>query len=124
MRRRGEEGQATLELALCLPIAALILAAALETGLLALDHVRVWHAAREAARIATVTSDPDAVEEAASRAGVDPVTVEISPDVPLRAAGDPVSVTVRHERNATVPVIGRLFAGNLEARATMRIETP
>jgi Flp pilus assembly protein TadG len=51
---RRERGQATVELALILPVVALILAALVQTGMVVVDHVRLWHAAREAARAAVV----------------------------------------------------------------------
>lgn len=124
MRLRGDRGQATLELALCLPIAVALLGAAMETGLLALDHIRLWHAAREAVRVATVTPDEAEVRAAASDSGIAPVTVQVSPAGPLRVAGEPVSVTVTHRRKATVPLIGTFFDGPLKAAATMRIESP
>lgn len=124
LRARGNGGQATLEVALCLPLVAVVLAGALETGLVALDHVRVWHAAREAARIATVSGDLDDVRAAAARAGVDPDHLEISPDLHYRTAGDPVTVSLRERREGRVPLIGLLFRLSIEAEATMRIETP
>lgn len=123
--RRNEAGQATLELALGLPILALLLAGLVEVGMLVADHTRIWHAAREAARAAAV--DPDAVDvrAAAERPGLKPLDLDISPAPELRRQGDPLTVTVRYEPRARVPLFGVLLEPiELHARATMRIEQP
>ena len=123
--RRGEAGQATLELALGLPILALLLAALVEVGMLAADQTRVWHGAREAARVAVV--DPDAADAraAAESSGLGPLLIEISPDPELRRQGDPLTVTVRYEPDPRVPILGPLVQPvTLQAQATMRIEQP
>jgi len=126
MRRAGDEhGQATVELALCLPIVLFVLGALVEVGLIAADQVRLWHAAREAARVAVVDSDPSAARRAAEGAGFESLSLAIQPEPALRRAGDPLSVTVEYDRPATMPVIGALFERvDLEAHATMRIEEP
>ena len=56
---REEEGQATVELALLLPVVVVLLLAVLQLGLVARDVVLVAHAAREASRVAAVDDDPD-----------------------------------------------------------------
>lgn len=123
--RRSEAGQATLELALGLPILALLLAGLVEVGLLVADHTRIWHAAREAARVAVVDPDAADVRAAAERPGLKPLDLEISPEPQFRRQGDPLTVTVRHEPQARVPVFGVLLERiELHARATMRIEQP
>lgn len=122
--RTGEGGQSTVELALCLPILVLLLAAVIQVGAVALDRVRLWHAAREAARVASVDSDPEQIERAATKAGPNPVRVTVEPDEMDRRPGDPVSVTLEHESDGIVPILGRLFSIPLEARAVMRIEQP
>lgn len=123
--RRGEAGQATLELALGLPVLALLLAGLVEVGLLAADQTRVWHAAREGARVAAVDPDLPDVREAAERSGLRPLEIEISPAPELRRQGDPLTVTVRHDPRARVPLFGPLIETVvLNAQATMRIEQP
>jgi Flp pilus assembly protein TadG len=122
---RGEGGQATVELALCLPFVALLIGAFVEVGFWVGDRARVIHAAREAARIAAVDPDEDHIRRAAERTGLTGASVEISPDTSARVVGDPIEVTVTYRPAPRVPLAGSIFRpGELEASAVMRIETP
>jgi Flp pilus assembly protein TadG len=121
----AQSGQATLELALALPVLALLLAGLIEVGLLVSDQTRLWHAAREAARVAVV--DPDLADSraAAERSGLRPLEVSVSPAAQLRRQGDPLTVALTYSPNARVPLFGVLLERvALEAEATMRIEQP
>jgi hypothetical protein len=120
-----DSGQATVELALCLPFVALLIAAIVEVGILGSEHIRVWHATREAARVAAVENDHDEISRAAGSSGLEGLEIEISPGIAERRYGAPVTVAVRHRHHASVPLVGRLFEGvHLSAEATMRIEQP
>ena len=120
---RGESGQATLELALCLPVMALVFAGVVEVSLLAVDQVRVWHAAREAARASTVEPDPGAASDAAEASGLRGLEVAIEPGPEERAPGRPTTAHVSYRYDSRVPVVGSVFERLvLEADATMRIE--
>jgi hypothetical protein len=120
-----ERGQTTVELALCLPIVALVLAAVVEVGLIVADQARVWHAAREAVRVAAVDDDEREITYAATRTGLNPLHIEIEPDAIHRRQGDPVTVSVTYEPEGRVPMIGRLFERlELHGAASMRIEQP
>ena len=69
--RRGDGGQATVELALVLPLVAILVLLVLQAGLVIRDQLLAAHAAREAVRAASV-SDGDraaAAARAAARAG-------------------------------------------------------
>lgn len=122
---RGETGQSTVELALCLPLVAIVLAVVVQVGVVARDHVRVWHAAREAARVAAVDADEAAVIEAAESVGLESITVSIDPARIDRRQGEPVTVRVEYPPSIRVPVVGRLFEDlTLDAEASMRIEQP
>lgn len=124
MTRRAE-GQATVELALTLPLVAVLLAALVQTGLVVLDQVRLWHAAREAARAAVVDSQPHVASMAVRAAGFRGAEVTVEPEPVLRRRGAPLTVSLAYRPEATVPLIGVLFRGlSLEAEATMRIERP
>ena len=125
MLRREERGQATIELALCLPILALALASLVEVGLLVSDQVRLWHAAREGARIAVVDPDTENVRSAAEAAGLEPLEVEITPGPADRGPGEPLTVALTYNPRTRVPLLGALFERTeLHASATMRIEQP
>lgn len=123
--RRDESGQATLELALGLPLLALLLAGLVEVGMLVSDQSRIWHAAREAARVAVVDPDLTGATAAAERAGLAPLEVDVSPPPQLRRQGDPLTVSVAYEPQPRVPLFGLLLDRiELNARAVMRIEQP
>ncbi len=125
MRPEGEWGQSTVELALCLPVVALVLTAVIEIVLLGGDQVRLWHAAREAARVAAVDGDEAHIEDAATRSGPDDISIAVAPRGAGRRQGEPVRVSLRHNPGARVPLIGLLFENlTLTADATMRIEQP
>lgn len=121
----NQSGQSTVELALCLPLVAILLAVVVQVGVIARDHVRVWHAAREGARVAAVDPDVDAVTQAAESSGLEPLTVSVEPGVIERRQGEPVTVSVAYSPSLRVPVIGRWFENlTLDADASMRIEQP
>lgn len=127
MTRAGasERGQATVELALCLPLVALLLGVVVEVGLVVGDEARLWQAAREAARVSAVDGSVGRVEAAARSVGLEPLAVEVEPEPRYRVAGRATSVTVRYRPVARVPLLGRLVPRRaLTAEVTMRIEQP
>ena len=116
---RVARGQASVELALVLPVLVMLLLALIQTALLARDAVLVQDAARAAAREASVDAGADRIRDAARRtlARAD-VTVDRGGRV-----GDPVHVVVRYVDHTDVPMVGRLLPDlTLHASATMRIE--
>lgn len=121
----NERGQSTVELALCLPLVVIILAALVQVGLLAIDNVKLWHAAREAARVAAVDSDHAEISRAAERSGLQGLDIEVEPGDLYRRQGEPVTVHVSYSPSTRIPVIGSLFDELvMEADASMRIEQP
>ena len=123
--RREESGQATVELALTLPLLALVIGVLVEFGMLVADHARLWHAAREAARVAAVDADEDHQSHAAREGGLRPLEMTTEPGPNMRVQGEPVEVSLRYSPEGTVPLIGELFERiTLTSSATMRIETP
>jgi hypothetical protein len=127
MARRGvgENGQATVEFVLCLPIAALVLGMLIEIGLLVGDHVRLWHAARESARVAIVDSDPEQIRDAGEQGGLSPLAVKVEPEFADRSVGRPLTVTLTYRPDGRLPLVGNLIAGRpMTSSATMRIEQP
>ncbi|MDQ5816685.1 MAG: pilus assembly protein [Actinomycetota bacterium] len=120
-----ERGQSTVEFVLLLPFLAAVFAALVEVALLAGDQVRLWHAAREAARVAVVDSDSIQVAVAAESAGLSPLELSIDPDVAHRIQGRPLTVQIRYEPPGHLPLLGLIVRSvDLNATATMRIEQP
>jgi len=123
-RRRGvEHGQATVELALVLPLVAVLLLALVQAAVVARDQVLVAHAAREAARVAAVDDDAAAARLAAEQAGplaADRLEVEVTG---RGEAGSRVRVVVRYALPTRLPLVGRALDDvMLTASATMRVE--
>ena len=122
---RDARGQSSVELALCLPVLAFVLGLVVEVALIASDQARLWHAAREAARVAVVEPDEEAVREAAARAGLEDVEVSVDPAAGFRVQGRPLEVVLEYRPGGHVPLVGFLFSGlELRSSATMRIEEP
>lgn len=122
---RSEAGQATLELALCLPVVALLIAGFVEVGFWVGDRTRVIHAAREAARIAAVDPEFDRIRRAAEDTGLEGVRVSVDPEREERIVGEAITVTVNYPGAPKIPFAGSIFRPRtLEASAVMRIETP
>ena len=122
---RDARGQSTVELALCLPVLALVLGLVVEVALVASDQARLWHAAREAARVAVVEPDESAVREAAARSGLEGVEVSIDPAAGFRVQGRPLEVVLEYRPGGHVPLVGVVSSGlELSSSVTMRIEEP
>lgn len=126
MAREGNEaGQTTVELALLLPLVVAVLAALFEVGMIGLDQLRLWNAAREAARTGVVDPEPATIRSAAERSGLQPLEIAIDPETLARTAGEPLTVDLAYRPEGRVPLIGALIDGvTLHASATMRIERP
>jgi Flp pilus assembly protein TadG len=120
-----DEGQAAVELALVLPLLALLLLAVVQVVLVARDQILVVHAARAGARHAAVDGDASAVRRAVHDAGAggldaSRLTVEVSP---VGRAGPLVTATVRYRAPTDVPLVGPLLPDvPLLARASMASE--
>jgi hypothetical protein len=117
--RTRERGQATVELALLLPVLVLALLAVIQVALVVRDHVEVVHAAREAARAASVDPDPGRAVDAARRTlpGAD-VHVGARP-----AIGEQITVEVSFTSHTDLPLVGALFPDpTLRSRVVMRVE--
>ena len=116
---RAAPGQASVELALVLPVLVLLLLALVQTAVVARDELLVQDAARAAVREASVGASESRVRDAARRA-LPGVTVEVDRS---GGVGDPVTVVARYHDSTNLPLIGPLFPDVvLHARATMRAE--
>lgn len=109
MRRGSDGGQATVELALVLPLLAMMVLALLQVALVARDAVALAHATRAAARAAVV----DPTETAVTSAAVGSVHLDarrLAVDVTGPAGPHrTVKVTVRYRSPTAVPIVGRLL---------------
>lgn len=113
---RREQGQATVEFALVLPLMMMAALAVIQVGLVVRDDVAVVHAAREAARAASVDADPGLAARRAL-AGAE-VHVGHRP-----AVGEPITVVVTYTSKTNLPLVGPLFPDpELQATAVMRVE--
>jgi len=118
-RGAGEHGQATVEFAFVLPLLVLALLAVVQVGLVVRDELGVVHAAREAARAASVDPDPERAVRAAHRTlpGAD-VQVGDRPKI-----GGEISVTVHYTSVTDLPLVGVLFPDpDLHSTSVMRVE--
>jgi hypothetical protein len=112
-----------VELALALPLVALLLLALVQLGFLVRDQVLVVHAAREAVRQAAVDPSADAVRGAAtgsSALAANRMSVSISGRA---GPGSHARVTVTYKAPTNVPLIGAAIGDvEMHASATMRVE--
>lgn len=120
-RGGSHRGQATVELALGLPVVCLAVLLVLQLALVGRDAVLVHHAAREAARAAAV--EPWA---SAARAGAVASTTALDPtrlEVDLSRRGGRVTTEVRYRSVTGLPMLGALVPDpELAASVTMREE--
>ena len=119
----GERGQATVELALVLPLVVLFALIGVQLGLVAKDVVLVHHAAREGARAAAVEPVVGAARAAVvGSSSLDAARFEVGLSGGT-ARGESVTVTVRYRSPTNVPLIGALVPDvDLGASVTMRVE--
>jgi hypothetical protein len=113
-----DRGQATVELALCLPVLCLFLLAVVQVGVVVRNRLAVEYAARVGARAAAASTSPSAGSEAAQGA------VRLQPlDVSIVEENEAVTVTVTFVDHTDVPLVGALVPDlTLTGRATMPIE--
>lgn len=114
-------GQATVEIAMLLPVLVTTLLLVVQVGLLARDRVLTVHAARTAARAAAVDPDPASVRGSLRDVGQGRFRVEIGGDT---APGGVARVRVS-TRPTSIPVVGRLVGGiELSEALAVRVEGP
>lgn len=113
-------GQATVELALALPMVCVLLFALVQVAVVGRDQLAVQLAAREAARAAAVSADVSSGVAAAERAvALRPLSVQIS------ERDGVVTAVVSYTDPTDVPLVGALIpAVELTASVTMSLEPP
>ncbi len=128
MKRAGStrvecRGQATVELALVLPVVVLLALAVGQVAVVGVDSVLVHHAAREAARAAAVEPNIGPARSAAvGAAGLDGDRLDVSLGGGT-TRGDALTVSVAYVSVTNVPLVGRLIGDvNLSSEVTIRVE--
>ncbi|MDQ3758191.1 MAG: pilus assembly protein [Actinomycetota bacterium] len=102
--KRPQQGQASVELALVLPLLIGLVVLLVEAGLVVKDYVLVAHAAREAARAAVVDARQAVAEEAArGQSGLDPARLRVE----LRRHRQLVTAIVSYRHVLNVPFTPR-----------------
>lgn len=124
---RSEQGQATVELVLALPVVLLLVLAVVQVGIVARERVMLAHAAREAARHSAVDPDPSsALASARGAGGLDPDRLSVSLQAPGPGGprpGDRLTVVVGYRAPTEVPIIGRLVGDvDLRTEVVVRVE--
>ncbi|MDO8364326.1 MAG: TadE/TadG family type IV pilus assembly protein [Actinomycetota bacterium] len=117
----ADRGQATVELALALPLLCLLLFAVVQVAVVGRDQLAVQLAAREAARAASVAADPVAAGTTAAHRAIAlrPLTVQIIP------SGSTVTAIVQYTQRTDVPLVGAVLPDVvLGASVTMAFEPP
>ncbi len=116
-----EGGQATVELALLLPLIFALLVLVFQIAFVARDEIVVVHAARDAAREATVSSDAGLIT-AAARRNLPGANVRI---VRRGGVGEPVEVAVTYVSHTDLPFVGALVPDlTLHGESVMSVEKP
>ncbi|MGD9701687.1 MAG: TadE family type IV pilus minor pilin [Acidimicrobiia bacterium] len=117
--QRDDRGQAVVELALALPLLALLLLALVQLVVVVRDQLAVVHAAREGARAAAISGAPGGDGEAAARQATSLTPLEVS----VARVGDMARVSVRYRNSTDVPLIGAVLPDIVvQSTATMRRE--
>ena len=112
-----EDGQATVELILMLPVVIMFLLLVIQVGLVVRAQILVADAARNGARAAITTKDTTAPERAAKRTpGLDPAAMEV--EVNEQLVTDLIRVEVRYKVKTDVPLIGSLVGDRVVKAST------
>lgn len=120
-RAGGEPGQATVELALLLPVVAVIALFVVQLALVVRAQILTVQVAREAARAAAVDPRPDAARRAAGAPGLDPSALRV--EVQRQAGKRLVHVVITYRARTDVSLVGAALPDiTVRAEATMRTE--
>ena len=118
-RSEANSGQATVELALVMPLIIGLLLIILNVGLVVRDQLAVWHAASAGARAASISPDsPDVVQQAVEdEVGLRPLHLQIVRDEQL------ITVKVQYPRTINLLLIKHILPPlTLSASVTMHVQ--
>jgi len=116
---KDDSGQATVEIALVMPLIIGLIVIILITGILVRDQLAVWHAASAGARAASISPDsPDVVQQfVEDEVGLRPLHVQIVRDNEL------VTVTVLYPRTINLWIFKYIIPPlTLSAAVTMHVQ--
>lgn len=122
--RRTSGGQASLELALVLPLILTLVLFLAQMGLVVRDQLMVVHAAREGARAAAVDDRLDVARLAVlGSARLDPTRTQVQLVRGAVGGVDTVTVRVTYTSVTDLPLIGALVGDvSITEATTMRLE--
>jgi hypothetical protein len=127
--KRGQRGQALVELALVVPVLLLLVLGIFEFGRLLNAYMTVQHAAREGARLGIlgatdVEIETVVVSTAATTLDTTRLTVVISPPVSGRTSGVIMTVSVTYTFEVIVPLFDRILGSSvpITSNLSMRVE--
>lgn len=117
--KQNDDGQATVELALLIPVLAIFLLLILQVGVVVRQHMLVANASREAARELSVDSDRSKATARVLELVRDAHVSIVRPSQP----GEYLSVTVHESVPSNVPLIGIVFPDvTVSSSISMRVE--
>ena len=104
MIRRDDRGQATVELALALPLVAVFLLGGVQVVAVARDQIAVVYAARELARTAAVAPDapPSGTSAVTGITDLEPSRLAVS----VSSSSGRVRAEVRYHSPTDIPIVG------------------
>ncbi|KUO78857.1 MAG: hypothetical protein APF81_18270 [Desulfosporosinus sp. BRH_c37] len=126
--RKGEHGQALVEMALVLPLFFLLLFGVIEMGRIGYSYIAVSNAARAGGRIATIGgSDADitnSINNAAVSLDSASLTITITPLQAHRQSGQAVTVQVTYPVQLIIPIISNVIPNPVVVSSSiiMRLE--
>lgn len=124
-RRPGQSGQATVEMALVLPLLIWLLIGLVDVARMANAYLIIQHATREAVRLGITGASDSAVAQravaTATTLEVSRLTVQVSPAGSRRTGSDiTVTTTYRYKVMALMGIIGNEVS--LQSRLMARVE--
>ena len=115
-----DDGQATVEAALTLPVVLIALLLIVQVGIVVRDALALAQAAREGARAAAVTADDAdahaAIVRAAGPLDAERIDVTMTPAEADRRRGDAVTVQLSYLERLSIPIVSRIVSLDLPLR--------
>lgn len=128
-RSKGQKGQSSLEFALVLPLALLVILVLAQLGILLFSHLILVQAARDGVREGVVTNDNGAIIEkvrnSAALLDQSKLKITISPaSSQSRGIGDSLTVSVQYRVSTIFPGLDRILPSffTIRSSTSMRME--